>query len=265
MKRVLSVVVALMILCAVTINAFALGFVPSIEVKTAPRVVSFFEDGKEIIGKIVDVNGNVLSIEEPWCIVVTPVAAVYEERNNAGALTVFNQIRSYAAWGLKAEAETQEDHEATEEVKSDLVNTYEDIKKNGTKVLNGLVDEGLVVRDMFAISSDCADLLRLLPIEGNKLDLKFDLNLGKEEKIQAVVRVNGTWKKLPIVNNGDGTVSATFEDLGVVAFLGKTTGESPDTGDHSGAELALWISLMAVSAIAIVVLLVVVHRKRTDK
>ena len=150
-------------------------------------------------------------------------------------------------------------------MKKALVSAYEDIKKNGTKTLEGLVDKGLAVRDMFAVSSECADLLKYLPVEGNKLDLKFDLKIGKDEKVQAVTYVNGVWKKLPIVNNGDGTVTATLEDLGVVAFLGKTTGESPDTGDHSGAELALWISLMAVSAIAIVVLLVVVHRKRTDK
>lgn len=236
MKRVLSVVVALMILAAMSINAFALGFVPSIEVKNAPDVVPYMEDGKEIIGKIVDADGKVLSIEEHDCIVVTPVADAYDKES-----------------GIK------------EDVKKALVSAYEDIKKNGTKTLEGLVDKGLAVRDMFAVSSECADLLKYLPVEGNKLDLKFDLKIGKDEKIQAVTYVNGVWKKLPIVNNGDGTVTATLEDLGVVAFLGKTTGESPDTGDHSGAELALWISLMAVSAIAIVVLLVVVHRKKTDK
>ena len=152
-----------------------------------------------------------------------------------------------------------------EDVKKALISAYEDIKKNGTKALEGLVDKGLAVRDLFAVSSDCADLLKYLPVEGNKLDLKFDLKLGKEEKIQAVIYVDGAWKKLPVVNNGDGTVTVTFEELGVVAFLGKTTGESPDTGDHSGAELVIWISLMAVSAIAIVALLVLVHRKKTDK
>ncbi len=236
MKRILSVVVALMMLGAMSINAFALGFVPSIEVKTAPDVVPYMEDGKEIIGKIVDADGKVLSIEEHDCIVVTPVADAYDKES-----------------GIK------------EEVRNALISSYEDIKKNGTKVLEGLVDKGLAVRDMFAVSSECPDLLKYLPVEGNTLDLKFDLKIGKDEKIQAVTYVNGAWKKLPVVNNGDGTVTATLEDLGVVAFLGKTTGESPDTGDHSGAELALWISLMAVSAIAIVALLVFVHRKKTDK
>lgn len=236
MKRVLSVVVALMIFGAMTVNAFALGFVPSIEVKNAPGLSLYTEDGEEIFGKIVDAEGKVVSIEKDGCIIVTPVADAYDQES-----------------GIK------------EDVKKALISAYEDIKKNGTKALEGLVDKGLAVRDLFAVSSDCADLLKYLPVEGNKLDLKFDLKLGKEEKIQAVIYVDGAWKKLPVVNNGDGTVTVTFEELGVVAFLGKTTGESPDTGDHSGAELVIWISLMAVSAIAIVALLVLVHRKKTDK
>lgn len=235
MKKIVSVAVALVMLAGMTVNAFAAGFVPSIEVKNAPSVVAYMDDGKEIVGKIVDADGKVLSVEEHDCIIVTPVA------------------------------EAQKDDYASEEVKNDLLNSYEDMKENGTKILDGLVDEGLVVRDMFAISSDCADLLELLPIEGNTLELKFDLDLGKEDKIQAVIRVNGTWEKLPVVNNGDGTVTATFEDLGIVAFLGKTTAESPDTGDHSGAELALWIGLMVVSAVAIVGLLIVVRRKKDEK
>ncbi len=262
MKKIMTVSLILMMLVAISVNAFA-AFVPSIEVKSAPRVVSFVEDGKELIGKIVDKDGNVLSLENPWCIIITPVAEVYKEKA-AGALAVMNQIRSYMALAAKAES-VKEDHEATAEVKNDLLNSYENMKKNGTKELKGLVDEGLVVRDMFAISSECAQVLSLLPIEGNKLQVKFDLGIAKDEKIQAVVRVNDQWKKLPIVNNGDGTVSATFEDLGIVAFLGKTTAESPDTGDHSAKDLAFWIGLMAVSAGAIVALLVIARRKKNAK
>lgn len=238
MKKIISVVVALVLLCVMSVNAFAAGFVPSIEVKNAPGIVPFEEDGKELIGKIVDAEGKTLSEEKPGCIVVIPVA---DAKETAG------------------------DSEGKKEVKKDLLESYEALKKDGTKGLDGLVDKGLAVRDMFAVFSECADVVSFLPIDGNKLELKFKLGLKKDEKIQAVILVDGKWEKLPIVNNGDGTVTATFEDLGIVAFLGKTTGASPDTGDHSGAELGLWIGLMAVSAIAIVLLLVFMSRKKKEE
>lgn len=261
MKKIVTLLTVAVMLLTFSVQALAVQFVPSIEYKGAPAVVTRMEDGKEIIGKIVDANGNVLSIEEPGCIIVTPVGEVYEKKADTGALTLLNPI----SFGFALKAEAAEEHQVTEEVKNDLIGAYDELKEKGTDVFGGQVEKDMVVRDLFAVSTECENILDLLPVNGNTLDLTFDLNLDAKAPVAAMLCVNDQWKKMPVVNNGDGTVTATFEDLGVVAFLTETTADGPDTGDDSAKDMALWISLMVVSAGAIVALLVVARRKKAEK
>ncbi len=227
MKKIVTMLTVVVMLLTFSVQALAVQFVPSIEYKGAPELVTKTEDGKEIVGKIVDADGKLLATEDPDCVIIIPVAD---------------------AAGNEA-----------------LTNAYAALKDKGVEVFGDAVESDMVVRDLFAVTTECKDMQELLPVAGNTIALSFDLNLGKKDSIVAMICVNDTWKKLPVVNNGDGTVTVTFEELGVVAFLTETTAAGPDTGDHSAKDLALWIGLMVVSAGAIVALLVVARRKKAEK
>ena len=226
MKRVVTVLTVVVMLLTFSVQALAMQFVPSIDYKGAPELVSRTEGDKEIVGVIKDADGKELAKEEEDCIIVTPVGEAKDE--------------------------------------SELSKTYKELKDKGVEAFGDKVEKDLVVRDLFEVSSECETLKEKLPVEGNTIALTFKLNLGKKDAISAMIKVNGAWKKLPVVNNGDGTVTATFEELGIVAFLSETAA-GPDTGDDSAKELALWIGLMVVSAGAIVALLVVARRKKAEK
>lgn len=232
MKRVVTLLMTVVLLLTVTVQAMAVGFVPSIGYKGAPALVSS-EDG--YVGVIKDSAGKELSKEEADCIVITPVA----------------------------EAETSKDL-SYEEQKVFLA-VYKELKEKGIEIFPELKNKNIVVRDLFNISSDCDKLNEFLPKEGNTLNLTFNLNLGKKANIEAMLYADGKWAKMPVVNNADGTVTVTFEKLGIVAFLVEGGEAAPDTGDHSAKDLALWIGLMVASAGAIVALLVVALRKKSAK
>ena len=191
MKRIVTLMLMVVMLITMSVNAVAapLGFVPSIENKGAPSIVVIDkENDKDVIGYIVDPDKNKLSTEHDDCLIITPVG----------------------------EAETST--EIPEAARKTLLDIYDELKEKGTDAIPG-VDGNMVLRDLFDISSDCGDIDTLLPVDGNTLDLKFDLKVTKNTAVQAMLYTNGAWKKLPVVNNGDGTVTATFEDIGAVAFL----------------------------------------------
>ncbi len=238
MKRfvVLMMVVATLLTFSVQALAADLEFVPSIEDKGAPDVVvKEDESGNIIVGEIVDANGNKLSSEKEECIIITPVRLV------------------------------ESSNELTEAEKKEMLAVYKELKEKGTSALPALEKKDLVIRDLFKISSDCNDIKEFLPVEGNTLSMQFKLNLGAKDHIEAVIYVDGAWSKVPVVNNGDGTVTVKFDKFGIVAFLTETAGTSPDTGDSSNADMALWISLMGVSAALLVVLTVASRRKNAEK
>lgn len=237
MKRFITLMMVIVTLLTFSVNVMAadLEFVPSIEDKGAPDVVTK-DDGKGgvIVGVITDANGNTLSTEKEECIIITP-------------------IREASSANL------------TEAEKKELLAVYEELKDKGADALPGLTKDDLAIRDLFKVSSNCNDIKEFLPVDGNTLALTFNLNLGAKAHVEAMIYADGAWSKLPVVNNGDGTVTATFEKFGIVAFLTESTGDSPDTGDASGADQALWISLMAVSAALLVALAVVARRKSAEK
>ncbi|MBQ8894609.1 MAG: hypothetical protein IJ043_09435 [Clostridia bacterium] len=251
MKKIVSVLMILVTLFTFSVTAMAadVEFVPSIGNKGAPELVV---DG-DVIGHVRNPEGDILSTEHTDCLIITPVA----------------------------EANTST--EIPEDARDILLQVYEELSKPGTKLSeecpelkkavaaelgeNKTADD-LVVRDLFDVTSVCSDLDQHLAKEGNVLDLTFKLGLGKDAFVTAMVYVDGAWKPLPkVVNNGDGTVTAYFEALCPVAFLveADVAGQSPDTGDHSASDLALWIALMAVSLALIVVLVVFARRSRSNE
>ena len=261
MKKIISLVLVLVALVVVPLNCSAAAdFVESITYKPAPDIVIIEdEDGKEIIGHVRDEEGNVVSTEHEDCIhsdciIVTPVS----------------------------EAKTTT--KIPQETKDSLIKEYENLKDPSTKlseVCDGLDEkikketdkkygaDDMVIRDMFNITEVCDNIKMHLPKDGYSLDLTFNLGIGKDDYITAMVFNNGKWTPIKkMVNNGDGTVTGYFDSLGHVAFLVPSDSPSnvPTTGDTSiENSIFIWVGVMAVSLSALIVLMVVTRRKKVDE
>lgn len=225
MKKIVSVILALsMLMVGFSALAAKDDFVESIGYKDGPTLV----DDEGVVGQITDEDGNIISEEHEDCIDITPIS------------------------------------EANEDEHKDLLDIYDELNEPGKKisdVIDGLEDDNWVVRDLFDISSDCEDLNRELPKDGTSIDLTFDLNLKAASGIKGMIYANGKWTPLAIKENGDGTITATFDHFGQVAFLMPGNVEAspnvPQTGDSSN--VVLYGALMALSFAGI--LLVVLRKK----
>ncbi len=152
-----------------------------------------------------------------------------------------------------------------EEIKKDLKEQFEklsDAEIKASDLVAGLSDE-VVIKDLFAISnSDVnADLF-----EGGKtvdVVLKSDVKAG--ETVYAIVYANGAWKKVPVKNNGNGTITVTLSNAGVLALMTAPAGADvavPETGDNTN--MGLWFGL-AASCAALIVVLAVAYRRSVAK
>lgn len=143
-----------------------------------------------------------------------------------------------------------------------LADAYKEIKDKGTELFTDLKKDNMVVRDLFDVTTENAAVKEHLEKDGS-IKLTFDINTTKDTEVVAYVLVAGVWKKVPVVNNNDGTVTATLSDIGPVAFLveGAAVGTSPDTGDTFGNSIVFWSVIMTAS-LALVALLVVVLRRQ---
>lgn len=229
MKKICSLALIVFLMLTLAVSAFADDpFVPSISDKGAPQPV---EDEDEVIGTLVDDEGQELHEVETDCIVITPLS----------------------------EADSSE--EIPDGEREELKGAAKDIEKNGLSVFPGLGSSDLAVRDLFNITALCNELQEDLPREGTSVDLTFDLGLDADVDFLAMVLGENGWERAQARNNGDGTVTVTFEDFGTVAFLsGIETGHVPVTGGTDSA-VTLWVSLMATSAALLVALLFVYSKK----
>ncbi len=257
MKKIISLAFALVLVATVLLSVpfsclAAVDFVQSITYKPNPEIVIIDEeDGRFIIGYVRDQNGNIIGIEYLDCIVVTPVSGAEKS----------DKIPDDAKKSLLDEYKKLTDPNYK---LSDVEGLDDKIKKE-TDGKYGADD--MVIRDLFDISMICDDAEKLNE-EGNYIDLKFNLGIGKNEYITAMVFVNGKWTPIKkLVNNGDGTVTGTFESLGHVAFLVPSdapSGNMSPTGDTSiQNNLFLWIAVMVVAAVVFVVMFFVLRKKRT--
>ncbi len=200
MKRFLLILISLvMVLMPITLSASAENFVPSIGYKPAPDVDN-------------DRNG---------CIIITSV----EE-----AKTTVKIPR---------------------EIADDLIAKYEELSANGFKLSS--LDEGLndlvatqlgseydadilVIRDFFNIFSTCDDMNEYLEIEGQTIELQFDIDLNGKTPYVLVYTEEDGWAVIEAKDNGDGTVSMIFEDFGHVAVLVPEDGYDNSQGGETSSD-----------------------------
>ena len=234
MKKLICLLTVLALAMAFACPVFAAeAFVPSISDKEEPEIVP---DEEGVIGEIKGEDDETLDKVDGDCLVITPIS--------------------------EAETSTRIPEDAREE----LLYVYEELL-SGDMALpyeqDGLDPETMVIRDLIDASWLCEEHPAMLEPEGVTIDLTFDIGVDADTKVYVYVYIDGVWTAVPVVNNGDGTVTCTFEELCPIAFcVAAGTGKPPvQTGDDF--DPTLWIVLLAVSAAALVG--VVILRKKFVK
>lgn len=226
--------------------AFAEGFVPSVGVKDAPTIVS-----AEIIGE----DGSVLREVSEDCLIVTSLNAI-----------------------LAGEEGVNDHHNGNFAL---LLEIYEKLKSGEMELPYEKFDADLdpanmVIRDLFDATLVCTEdtapdcepgaeenCAEVIEPTGIRIRITFDLGVSADTTVYTMSYKNDEWGVIPTVNNGDGTVTCTFEHLCPVAFSVRegSDSNSPNTGDPTN--VTPWIVLLTVSAAGLVALLVF-RRKRSN-
>ena len=227
MKKFICLLTVLALAVALACPVFAAeAFVPSISEKEEPDIVI---DDEGVAGVIRDQDGEIIDKVEEGCLVITPIS----------------------------KAKTSK--EIPEDAREELLYVYEELL-NGDMTLpyeqDGLDPENMVIRELIDASWLCEEHPVILEPEGVTIDLTFDIGVDAETKVYVYVRIDGVWTPVPVVNNGDGTVTCTFEELCPIAFCVPVgTGLPPaQTGDQFNA--TMWMMLLAVSTLALAGVLV---------
>lgn len=203
MKRFISLVAVIVLCFCLSVPAFAAedDFVPSITYKPNPDVMTVSDEaGGEYFALIRDENGKVLEYIDEGCLLITPVAHIWDE--------------------------TKDVPENVEDLLSFVYTELEDdtMKLPYEKFGEDVDPSKMVIRDLFDIRWYCEESeehdAMLLP-KGVTLEITFDLGVMPNVPIYTMTydEENKEWH--PIVkttNNGDGTVTCIFEHLCAVTF-----------------------------------------------
>lgn len=258
MKRMICICMAVILCFAMACPVFAAtgDFVPSISYKDTPDLVPFDDgNGGQAIGSIRDANGSVVSYAYDGCLVLTPVS--------------------------EAQTSTQIPAQAAQQ----LLDVYNGILNGSMQIPFDTIDPALkpdemVIRDLFDASWLCSDHPDVVAAANIHVQVTFDMDIDADAEIYGMVYINDQTSSIStfsianrqtpgkqwvpienLVNNGDGTITCDLEDVGVIAFAVHNKKPPVQTGDPMGKSIYLWIGLMAVSAAAIVVLVVSNRRK----
>ena len=224
MKRMFAIITAVMMCVSLMVPAMAAQeFMPSVTNKPAPEV---------IVARILDEKGSVVKEVGEECLIITPVSEVETSTQIPEASrTVLREVYQKLTDGS-------------------MTIPYEKHNAN-------LDASKMVIRDLFDATFVCTECPELLEAPGVVLEIVFDLNIQPGVSVYAQTYKEGEWNPIvSCVNNGDGTVTATFEKLCPVEFA-ISTGTTPPSVTGDANPFSVWGVVAVVSLAAIVVLTVV--------
>ncbi len=231
MKRVFACIAMLAILVSLCVPAFAAeaDFTPSVENKPAPDVVP----GEGYVALIHDKDGNVIEKVGEDCLVITAVGELENSKDIP-----------------------EEARELLEKVHDELTEGSMELPYD--KFGDELEGKKMVIRDLFDVSLVCQEHPPILEQEGNTMDVKLDLGINKGVDVYVMAYVDGKWEPIvKAVNNGDGTITCTFDKICPVAISVVDGDLTPPTVTGDLAVDAKWFIVGGIALAAIVVLTVV--------
>lgn len=235
MKRFFAIITVVMMCASLMVPAMAAqDFTPSVTNKPAPEIVPVpGDDGSMHVGIIRDGEGNIIDYVDVGCLIITPVSEV------------------------ETSTEIPEDSRVIlRDVYNKLTNGSMSIPYEKHNV--GLDSSKMAIRDLFDATFVCEDCPKMLEPEGVVLEIIFDLNVKEDVEVFAMTYKDSEWNPIvSTVNNGDGTITATFEKLCPVEFSVGDKAGAPGTGDQGN--VSAW-GLAAVGSLAAIVVLTVIYR-----
>lgn len=233
MKKFVMLLAAVMLVASMACPAFAAedDFVPSITYKGAPELVLTVDvDGNPVVGAIVDEDGKTVGYVDEDCLLITALSGIDNESR------------------LPAEAKAQ------------LKDVYQKLLSGDMKLpYEG--DKDMVILELVDASWLCEECPEAVEDEGVVFNATFDLGVAKDVEVTVMTYKNDAWNPIEkVVNNGDGTVTCTFEHLCPVAFAVATEDAPSETGDNS--DMMLWGMLLALSAVGMATVSVLYFRNR---
>ena len=258
MKKILNLILVVVLLFSLAAPVFAneVGFVPSIADKGAPTIVTTIEEGtnEEIIGHVVNGNKEIVSTQyaDKW--IITPVSEAYETKA-IPTETANKLIEAY--------------NELSDE-KTSLTALCPELEEIVASANIEVKADDLVVRDMFDVSLTDSKIEELLNQEENHtITLTFELNVPADEYLTAITKCGDEWvPAVAVVNNGDGTVSVTFDRFCPVVFLTdhveSASEEPPVAIDTIPVYSFPWLVVLVAALVLIVVLIIIIRKNKKE-
>lgn len=244
MKKIICVITVLLLCASMALPVFAAedSFVPSITYKPNPELVPVVgDDGEEYIGIVRDENGEIVDYVGVGCLRITPIAHVWDEEIEVP--TEIEELLLFVYNGLNDGSMEipYEKHEAD------------------------LDPANMVIRDLFDARWGCEDHPKMLEPEGVVLELTFDLGVVADAQIfvQTYDEEAEEWNPIvKTVNNGDGTVTCTFEHLCAIEFSMPLAAAVVPTDDVQQPNILPWIILLIVAAGAVIGVVIAKNKKK---
>ena len=244
MKKIICLLTVLLLCMSVVVPAFAAegDFVPSITYKPNPEIVPVPDaPDEDAIGVIRDKDGKILDYVGHGCLKVTPIAYVWDEEIEVSVdveellLFVYNSLND-GSMNIPYEK-----HEANLEAAN------------------------MVIRDLFDARWVCEEHRKMVEEEGVTFEITFDLGVVADAQIFVMTYDEQTNEWSPIVNvvnNGDGTVTCTFEHLCAVEFSMPVAAAVAPAEDVQNPSVLPWIVVLGLAVVGVVAIVVAKNKKK---
>ena len=253
MKRIIACIVALMLCAAMVLPVYAAPvFTPSVVSKRAPKIVYKNDPNGTPAWAELLVDGKVTAYVYEDCLIVTSVAdaPTSNEIPSASRSVLMDIYKKLLNGQMKL--------------------PYEKLGKDPNK---------MSIRDLFDATFVCGnnseysfDHPEYLEPEKTCIRITFEVGVKASENVYTMTYKNGEWNPIvETINNGDGTVTCTFEKLCPVVFCveaadeGGEGGETPEPPKSGDENMTMWIAIASASLVAIAALVVVYRVKFTKK
>ncbi len=249
MRRIICMFMAVLLCVSLAVPALAAQnrFVPSISYKGSPEIVPVEDnEGNMASGVVRDADGKIIDYFYN-CLEVTSIPEAQK-----GSTSLSQEGRDL------------------------LLRVYKELKE-GTMELPyakfKLASKDMVIRELVDISWTCQDEPasdnhpEIVAPKGTVFEVILNLGVARDVDVYVMTYKNDEWNPIvKTVNNGDGTVTCTFEDLCPVAFAVNTNpnagANNSDGNPKTGDQIMMWVALLAVSVVALGAVVVISRKKR---